>query len=82
MADGSMADGPYLSFPEGQPQKRVVIPLTSEIALSAAELSGAHKLATADAIIYATALMHDADVLTCDAHFKNLPRVTYIEKRA
>jgi predicted nucleic acid-binding protein len=63
-------------------QKCVVIPLTTEIAVSAAALSSAHKLATADAIVYATARAHGADVLTCDAHFKNLPNVTFIEKRA
>ena len=41
---------------------------------------GSHKLATADAIIYATAEHHDADILTCDAHFKDLDRVIYIDK--
>ena len=39
-----------------------------------------HNLATADAIIYATALEHGADVLTCDAHFRDLPRVLYVAK--
>jgi toxin FitB len=55
-------------------------PLDTKIALSAAEICGKHKLATADAIIYATGLQHGADILTCDAHFENLPRVTYIAK--
>jgi predicted nucleic acid-binding protein len=59
----------------------VIIDLTSDIALAAAELWRTHKLATADAIVYATALAHGADVLTCDAHFKDLPNVVYIEKR-
>ena len=63
-------------------QKCVVVPLDTDIALAAAALCQQHKLATADAIVYATALAHGADVLTCDAHVKDLPNVTYIEKRA
>jgi predicted nucleic acid-binding protein len=58
----------------------VVAPLDTKIALAAAELSSKHKLATADAIVYATALEHGAELLTCDVHFKGLPRVTYIAK--
>ncbi len=58
-----------------------VVPLDTAIALRAAELGRAHKLATADAIIYATALEHDADLLTCDAHFDGLPGAVLIRKR-
>lgn len=58
----------------------VVVPLDTEIALAAAEAGRAHGLATADAIIYATARRHDATLLTCDAHFKGLPGVTLIAK--
>ncbi len=65
----------------GLSQKCIVVPLTTEIALAAADLALEHKLPTADAIIYATARAHRADVLTCDAHFKDLAGVTYIEKR-
>lgn len=61
-------------------QMCVLVPLDRKIALSAAEICGKHKLATADAIIYATALEHGADLLTCDAHFENLPGVSYIVK--
>ena len=61
-------------------QMCVLAPLDTKIALSAAEICGKHKLATADAIIYATGLEHGADVLTCDAHFETLPGVTYIAK--
>lgn len=57
-----------------------VAPLDTAIARRAAELSAQYKLATADAIIYATALHHDADVLTCDAHFKELEGVIYHPK--
>jgi uncharacterized protein len=58
----------------------VVAPLDTAIALSAADLSKRHKLATADAIVYATALAHGADLLTCDAHFRELPGVRYVAK--
>ena len=57
-----------------------VVPLDTEIALAAAEDCREHKLATADAIIFATARAHDAGLLTCDKHFEGLPGVTLIEK--
>ena len=58
----------------------IVVDLDTSIAIRAAELSRLHKLPTADAIIYATALHVDADLLTCDAHFEGLDRVLYIPK--
>ena len=58
----------------------ILAPLDAEIAHLAAEISVKHKLATADAIIYATALHYGADLLTCDAHFKGLEGVIYIAK--
>jgi predicted nucleic acid-binding protein len=64
----------------GHSQMCIVAPLTTDIAVRAAELCITHKLATADAIIYATALHMDADLLTCDAHFKDLPGVVYLDK--
>lgn len=54
--------------------------LDTKIALAAAELRGRRKLATADAIVYATALEHDADLLTCDAHFEGLQGAIFIAK--
>jgi predicted nucleic acid-binding protein len=57
-----------------------VVPLDTEIALGAAEACRAHELATADAIIFASARAHDAMLLTCDRHFEGLPGVTLIEK--
>lgn len=57
-----------------------VVPLDTEIALAAAEAGRAHGLATADAIIYATARRFGATLLTCDAHFQGLPGVTLIAK--
>ena len=58
----------------------VVAELETKIALQAAELHRQHKLATADAIVYATALVYKADLLTCDAHFEGLPNVLFIRK--
>ena len=57
-----------------------VIPLDTEITLAAAEACRAHKLATSDAIIFATARLRGATLLTCDAHFEGLPGVTLIGK--
>jgi predicted nucleic acid-binding protein len=58
----------------------IIAPLDTALARRAAELSAKHKLALADAIIYATAELHDADVLTLDAHFKGLDRVVYFSR--
>ena len=57
-----------------------VVPLDTKITLAAAEICSKHRLATADAIVYATALEYEADLLTCDAHFGELPGVTFISK--
>ncbi|WP_343629908.1 type II toxin-antitoxin system VapC family toxin [Roseateles sp.] len=54
--------------------------LDSETALLAASANAAYKLATADAVIYATALRLGVQVLTCDAHFKELPAVVFHPK--
>lgn len=61
-------------------QTCVVEPLDTKIAILAAELCVTQKLATADAIIYATALQHRTRLLTCDAHFEGLAGVEYIKK--
>ena len=62
-------------------QECVVTPLDTTIALLAAQLNKDHKLATADAIVYATALNKGAKLLTCDAHFGHLPDVIYWSKK-
>ena len=62
-------------------QKTRVVPLTDELALVAADLSLAHKLAMADAIVLATAQAHDTNVVTSDADFAGVPGVLYIPKR-
>jgi predicted nucleic acid-binding protein len=61
-------------------QNCIVAVLDTSIALQAADLHRQYKLATADAIVYATALAYGADLLTCDAHFEGLPNVTFIRK--
>lgn len=63
-------------------QKCVVVPLDIGIALLAADLHREHKLATADAIVYATARRRSAELLTCDAHFKGLRDVALFAKSA
>lgn len=61
-------------------ERCVVMPLDTRLALAAAEASARHKLAMADAIVYATAQANGADLLTCDAHFEGLSGVTLIPK--
>ena len=61
-------------------QQCVVAPLDTRIALTAADLHRQYKLATADAVVYATAREYGADVLTCDAHFEKLPGVLFVRK--
>lgn len=58
----------------------IVADLDTDTALLAASLSARHRLATADAIVYATAQAYGADLLTCDRHFETLPGVTYLPK--
>ncbi|MGI9215479.1 MAG: type II toxin-antitoxin system VapC family toxin [Hydrogenophaga sp.] len=59
-----------------------VEPLDTATALLSADLHRRHRLATADAIVYATAVQHGAELLTCDAHFKDLPGVVLFPKIA
>lgn len=55
-----------------------VIPLSSDLAVSSADVGLRHGLATADAIVYATALSTQAELVTRDAHFRDLPGVAYL----
>lgn len=59
----------------------LVVPLTTDIALVAADLSLQHKLAFADAIIYASARRHGVELATSDDHFQGLPSVLYFPKK-
>lgn len=58
----------------------VVQKLDTETAVLAARYHADHRLATADAVVYATARRHGVGLLTCDAHFRGLPAVTLVEK--
>jgi len=55
-----------------QMQKTSVVDLDQFLALSAADVSIAHRLAMADAIVYATARAGNIPMVTADAHFKGL----------
>jgi predicted nucleic acid-binding protein len=55
-----------------------VVNLTESTALLAADLSIRHSLPMADAIVYATALEADCNVITSDAHFKELDGVVFV----
>lgn len=61
-------------------QKCQVLHLDTETALLAAEMHRQHKLATADAIVYASAQRAGARLLTCDAHFRSLAGVDFFAK--
>jgi predicted nucleic acid-binding protein len=54
------------------------ITLDVSLAASAARMSLRTNLPMADAIIYATAQAHQAELITSDAHFTGLPGVTVI----
>ena len=53
-------------------------PLVESLALEAADAALEHGLAMADAIIFATASRHDAQIVTGDVDFDGLPRVILI----
>ncbi len=53
-------------------------PLAEGLALEAADIALEYGLAMADALIFATASRHDAELVTGDADFDGLPRVTLI----
>lgn len=57
-----------------------VIPLTTSLSLLAGDLAQEYKLSFADAIIYATAQNEQAELITSDDHFLNLPKVIYFKK--
>ena len=57
-----------------------VVDLSSEIAMSAAQISAEHKMPMADSIILATARANGATVWTQDADFVGLENVRYRRK--
>jgi len=60
----------------------LVTPLDTGLALLASDMHSQYKLATADAVVYATAQAKGATLLTCDAHFAKLAGVAYWPKKA
>jgi PIN domain nuclease of toxin-antitoxin system len=61
-------------------QNANVIDITPQLVVLAAQLSKQHKLPMADSIIYATAVLWDAELYTQDKHFENLDHVHYFSK--
>jgi predicted nucleic acid-binding protein len=61
-------------------QRTRVVPITIELALTAADLSLEHGLAMADAMILATANLYRAELVTSDKDFERLAGVTYLPK--
>ena len=59
----------------------LVVPLSTDIALVAADLTLSHKLAFADAVFYASAQKYNVELVTSDDHFEGLPGVTYFPKK-
>ena len=66
----------------GLTQQAHVVLLDTSLALSAATAALEHRLALADAVVYACARLHDATLITSDAHFRNLSGVQYISTPA
>jgi predicted nucleic acid-binding protein len=63
-----------------QMQKSRVVDFDQFLALSAAELSIEHKLAMADAIVYATAVTEGIELVTADFDFEGLPGARVFSK--
>jgi predicted nucleic acid-binding protein len=55
--------------------QRQVVPLDDSIAIAAGNLAVEHRLNTTDAIVYATARVCNAQLITADTHYRGLPGV-------
>lgn len=64
----------------GLTENGLIVPLDTNLALYAADISKEHGLAMADAIIYATSRKNNGLLVTSDRHFKALPYVKFFEK--
>lgn len=62
-------------------KKTHVVDLTEELALTAADLSLAHRLAMADSMMLAAARTYKAELVTTDAGFSGVPGVTIFSKK-
>lgn len=61
-----------------QIEKTRIICFSEMIAYHAADISIQYKLPMADAIVYATADIHKARLVTSDSDFQHLPKVDYL----
>ena len=73
-AQGSTAADRFLSVV----LRARLVPIDERLALLAARISLDRRLAMADAMIYATALVAGAHLITSDSHFQGLAEVTVI----
>lgn len=62
-------------------EQGVILPLTTSLALYAADLALERRLSFADAIMYASARQAMAPLVTSDDHFEKLPEVIYFSKK-
>jgi len=62
-------------------KKSRVVDITEELALTAADLSGVHKLSMADAIMLAVARAFEAELMTTDSDFEGIEGVTVLPKK-
>ena len=60
-------------------RRALIVPVDEPLALEAADVSLAHGLAMAYALVYATARRHGARVVTADADFRGLPGAVVID---
>jgi predicted nucleic acid-binding protein len=58
--------------------RSINVPLDFELAAAAAKASVEHRLAMADAMIYAIAQAFSAELVTADSDFRGLPGVTIL----
>ena len=61
-------------------QNADVIGINPQLAVLAAKLGKQYKLPMADSIIYATAVLCNAELYTQDKHFENLERIHYFSR--
>ena len=64
----------------GVTEQGKVIVFDTSLSLFAADMAKKYGLAAADAIVYATSRRNNAQIITCDKHFKTLPNAIYFPK--
>lgn len=74
----SEIDQEHALWAASQMEETHLVSLSESLAYHAANLAIEHRLAMADAIVYATADAYHARLITSDKDFKNLPKVLYI----